>query len=718
MIKLSQANRQARIDTPLGEDALLLQHFSGSERLSRDFSYEAIVASEDPEVDGQAIVGKRVSATYFNEDGRQRHFNGFVSRFEYTQQLEEPVKLTSYSLTLVPWLWFLKHNQDCQIFQEMTAPDIIKQIFQELGFNDFRQELTETYAIREYCVQYRETDFDFVSRLMEEEGIFYYFEHTKDKHTLVMCDSTSGYFQLDEPEVRYTSVGQQHEEQLTEWRHVYEFRSGKVGRKDFNFKRPTDGLLTDRKSRVKFDGNSKLEVYDYPGRYDETDEGNRLTKVRLEELESEHDHVVGGGFYQTFTPGGKFAVSKHSRPSEEGKSYALVEVFTMFNSNLGFNQSEEIDFRNEFRCIPSETLFRPARTTVKPFVEGPQTAIIVTDGQEIVVDEHARVKVQFHWDRYGQKDINSSCWIRVSQAHAGQGWGMIDIPRQHEEVIVSFLDGDPDRPIITGRVYNGDNNPPFGLKGAGDNAKNKTRRGNTTKSYEADGFNEITMDDTAGEEQLRVHAQHNMDTVVLNDSKTRIHADRHQIIGTEEDGQKVGDQRELVWQDKHINVKRNQVEHIEGNAQMMIGNGEADSGGKLEVVVENQELRQIGDGGFHHDIAGDHVERVGGKYSLDVQGDHMSKCSGSVAMESGAMGEVHLKGGTKFVIDVGMSGQLSINGPGGFIKIDASGVTISGLMVKINSGGSSSSGGGCSVDAPDAPEEAVPIEPEQADRFK
>ncbi|MFK7768681.1 MAG: type VI secretion system Vgr family protein [Mariniblastus sp.] len=718
MIKLSQADRQARIDTPLGEDAFLLQHFSGIETLSRDFAYRATVVSENPEVDGQAIIGKRVSATYFNEDGRQRHFNGFVSRFEYVEQTEEPTNLTTYTMTIVPWLWFLKHNQDCQIFQEKTAPDIIKQIFQELGYNDFRQELNEEYPTREYCVQYRETDFDFVSRLMEEEGIFYYFEHSKDKHTLVMCDSPTGYFQLDEPEVRYTPIGQQHEEQLTGWRHVYEFRTGKVGQKDFNFKRPTDGLFTEKKSNVRFDGNSKLEIYEYPGLYDESDKGNRLTKVRLEELESEHNHVEGSGFYQSFTPGGKFVVSKHSRPTEEGKSYALVEVRTEFNSNFGFNQHDEVDFQNSFRCIPSETAFRPARVTRKPFVEGPQTAIVVTDGQEIVVDEHARIKVQFHWDRLGNKDINSSCWIRVSQAHAGKGWGMIDIPRQHEEVIVSFLDGDPDRPIITGRVYNGDNSPPFGLKGAGDNAKNKTRRGNTTKSYEADGFNEITMDDTAGEEQLRVHAQHNMDTVVLNDSMTRIHGNRHQIIGWEEDGQKGGDQREKVWQDKHINVKRNQVEHIEGNTQMMIGNGEADSGGKLEVVVENQELRTIGDGGFHHDIAGDHVERVGGKYSLDVGGDHATKCSGSVAMESGAMGEVHLKGGTKFVIDVGMSGQLSINGPGGFIKIDQSGVTISGLMVKINSGGASSSGGGCSVDTPTAPEEAVPIEPEQADRFK
>ena len=441
MIKLNQENRQARIDTPLGNDVLLLQQFSGTEALSQDYRYSMTVLSEDPSIDGNALVGKRISATYTDEDGRSRHFNGFVSRFEYNQQVEEPVKATSYSLEMVPWLWFLRHNTDCQIFQEMTAPDIIKQIFQELGYNDFRQELTESYPTREYCVQYRESDFNFVTRLMEEEGIFFYFEHTKDKHTMVMCDSPAGYYNLDETEVQYTPIGQTRVKQLSSWRHVYEFRPGKIAQKDFNFKKPTDGLVTDQTSRIAFEGSSNLEVYQYPGLYDESDKGGRLTKVRMEEIETDHDHVVGSGFYLNFAPGGKFDVHKHSRPGEEGRSYALVEVHTEFRSNLGFESYGGDDFTNEFKCIPAETAFRPHRGTVKPVVEGPQTAIVTTDGQEIVVDEHARVKVQFHWDRYGQKDVNSSCWIRVSQVHAGKGWGMIDIPRQHEEVIVSFLDG-------------------------------------------------------------------------------------------------------------------------------------------------------------------------------------------------------------------------------------------------------------------------------------
>jgi type VI secretion system secreted protein VgrG len=577
MINFVQEHRQARIDTPLGEDVLLLQHFSGVEALSKDFQYTMTVLSEDPAIDGNALVGKRISVTYVDEDGRKRFFNGFVSRFEYQEQVEEPVKATAYTLEMVPWLWFLRHNTDCQIFQEMTAPDIVKQVFQELGFNDFRQDLTESYPEREYCVQYRESDFNFVCRLMEEEGIFFYFEHNKDKHTMVMCDSPGGYYELSETDVQYTPIGQTRVKQLTSWRHVYEFRPGKIAQKDFNFKKPTDGLITDQKSQVSYDLSSKLEVYQYPGLYDESGKGDRLTKVRMQEIEAEHDHVVGSGFYLNFSPGGKFEIQKHSRPGEEGRSYALVEVHTEFHSNLGFESHEGDDFQNTFKCIPAETAYRPPRKTTKPVVEGPQTAIVTTDGQEIVVDEHARVKVQFHWDRYGQKDVNSSCWIRVSQVHAGQGWGMIDIPRQHEEVIVGFLDGDPDRPIITGRVYNGDNAPPFGLKGAGDNKTNKTRRGNTTKTYEGSGYNEMTMDDTEGKEQIRIHAQYNMDTVVENDETHTVHHDRTKKVDNNESNTIGVDQSSEVGNNRSMSVGVNHDESIGNNRRQKIRGDRAGS---------------------------------------------------------------------------------------------------------------------------------------------
>ena len=659
MIKLTQENRQAVIETPLGPDALMLQHFSGSESLSKDFSYTMTVLSEDAAIDGNALVGKRISITYCDEDDRKRHFNGFVSKFEYNQHVEEPVKSAAYTIEMVPWLWFLRHNSDCQIFQEMSAPDIIKQIFNELGYNDFRDELTETYPTREYCVQYSESDFNFVCRLMEEEGIFFYFEHTKDKHTLVICDSPSGYFDLQETEVQYSPRAQEQFKQLTSWRHVYEFRPGKVTQKDFNFKNPTDGLATNRTSKVKFEESSKLEVYQYPGLYDEESKGGRLTKVRLEELEAEHDHVVGSGSYLNFAPGGKFEVHKHIRPGEQGRSYALVEVHTEITSNLGFESHQGDDFTNSFRCIPAETAFRPVRTTPKPVVEGPQTAIVATDGQEIVVDEHARVKVQFHWDRYGQRDVNSSCWIRVSQHHAGKGWGMIDIPRQDEEVIVSFLNGDPDRPIITGRVYNGDNQPPFSLKGAGSNAENKTRRGNMTKSYEASGYNEMSMDDTAGQEQIRIHGQYNMDTTVQNDQTATVNNNRTKTIAVDETNS-IGNNRETsvgvnhtetVGVDQTMSVGSNQTLAVGANQSTTVGASQVNQVAMMlnEMIGANStesvgmtKMTTVG-AAMVETVGATKMTNVGQNYSLSV-GSKISIVCGDSKLMMEKNGKITLEG--------------------------------------------------------------------------
>jgi type VI secretion system secreted protein VgrG len=571
MIRLCQKNRQATIEMPSCPDTFKLQRFAGTESLSQPYFYTADVLSANANLRGDAIVGQPVSVAYYSEEGRERWFNGVVSRIEYNQQVEEPVNAASYTLEIVPQYWLLKHNRDCQIFQEQSVPDIVRAVFRKAGIRDFRFQLNEVYPKREYCVQYNESDFDFVSRLLEEEGIFYYFEHTKNNHTLVMADSPAGYFTLDDEEVRYSPEDRMHEQQLTCWRHAYEFRPGRVAQCDFNFKKPTDSLRTQDKLTLPYQGSSDLEVFEYPGRYVEGAEGDRLTRVRKEEIQAEHDRATGSGAYISFSPGGKFRIAQHARSQEEGKQYVITEITTRFASNLGFDSFEEEDYCNEFTCIPAETPFRPRRNTPKPFLDGPQTAIVVTDGQEIVVDEHARVKVQFHWDRYGNRDINSSCWIRVSQVHAGQGWGMVDIPRKDEEVIVSFLDGDPDRPIITGRVYNGLNQVPFGLKGAGANKDNKTRRGNTTKSYGSGGYNEMSMDDTAGKEQIRIHGQNNMDTTVQNDQTLTVNNDRTKTIANNETNSIGVDQTSEIGSNRKTSVGDNDTTNVAADQTASVG---------------------------------------------------------------------------------------------------------------------------------------------------
>ena len=705
MIATSQAHRQATIETPNCPHDFLLQNFHGYESLSRPFRFSANVLSQDANINGDAIVGQSVTITYFSEnrDESERYFHGIVSRIEYNEQVEAPVKMTSYSLEVVPQFWLLKHNRDCQIFQDMTAPEIIRTVFKEAAFNGFRLQLSESYEKREYCVQYNESDFDFVSRLMEEEGIYYYFEHSQGQHMMVLADSPAGYYALDEEDVRYAPVGRSHEKQLTSWSHAYEFRPGRVAQCDYNFKKPSNNLVTDDDLVVAYQGSASLEVFEYPGRYLEESHGDRLTRIRKEELQAEYDHVTGSGAYLSFAPGGKFQISDHSRTEEQGKLYTIIEVTTRFCSNIGFDGVKQEDFCNEFKCIPAETPFRPKRQTPKPFVEGPQTAIVVTDGQEIVVDEHARVKVQFHWDRYGQKDIASSCWIRVSQVHAGKGWGMVDIPRKDEEVIVSFLDGDPDRPIITGRVYNGDNQVPFGLKGAGDNKDNKTRRGNTTKSYGSDGFNEMTMDDTAGKEEIRIHGQNNMDTTVQNDQTLSVNNDRTKTIAN--------DETNSIGNNRSTEVAVNHTEDVGSDQSISVGASQTITVGMMKneaVGMMSNEVvgiaKTLNVGAAYSIVAGtmstivgytssekvnfSKTVTVGTNYSLDVGTDHAVKVGGSyalnvkdaVAVEAGDAVEIKC-GASKLRLE--SSGKVTIEGTE-FLFAASGSVKINGSIIDLN----------------------------------
>ncbi|MBN1853273.1 MAG: type VI secretion system tip protein VgrG, partial [Pirellulales bacterium] len=340
-----------------------------------------------------------------------------------------------------------------------------------LGFQDFKLKLSGNYPSHEYCVQYRETDFAFVSRLMEEEGIFYYFRHENGKHTLVLADDATAYYELDDSQVEFGDPNHTsgNQDQIKEWQHGYSYQPGKFAHTDYNFKTPAKILMATENTVVNFANNKAFEVYDYHGRHRDTERGRALARVRMEALEVSHNVAHGESTYRSFSPGGKFKFERHRTRAEVGQSYLLSYVETL--ASLGDSYitgvgEGEFEFKNRFRCISADTVYRPPSDTPKPVVEGPQTAVVVGPaGEEIYTDEHSRVKVQFHWDREGRKDEYSSCWIRVSQAHAGKGWGYIDIPRIGEAVIVDFLEGDPDAPIIIGRVYNANVMPPFPLDG-------------------------------------------------------------------------------------------------------------------------------------------------------------------------------------------------------------------------------------------------------------
>jgi type VI secretion system secreted protein VgrG len=698
----TQETRRFAIETPLGKDVLLLHAFTGKEEMSRLFSYSVDLLSSRDDIAPKEIVGKNVTLAIQYADTSWRHINGHVSRFAWTGMGD---RLNTYHAEVVPWLWFLTRTSDCRIFQQRTVPDIIEQIIKDLGFTNFTtDEIRGTHDPWDYCVQYRETDFNFVSRLMEHEGIFYFFKHEKGKHTLVLADQKVAYKEGRETQLEmHRQSGPELFDQVYSWEHAHEFRSGKWTQTDYNFETPSTSLLTHTNSVINLDGNTKLEFYDYPGAYEQKSEGNAETRLRMEEEEAPHDTVFGESTCRGFSPGVKFKIKKHPHKSEEGKSFVITSVShtalagSTYVGN-GDGSSGNL-YRNTFTCIPDAVTFRPARITRKPVVHGAQTAVVVgPKGEEIYTDKYGRIKVQFHWDREGKKDEKSSCWIRCAQISAGKNWGVMSIPRIGQEVVVTYLEGDPDRPLVTGVVYNAEQMPAYTLPDEKTKSWIKT---NTSKG--GDGFNEIRFEDKKDKEQVFIHAQRNMDTRVKNDCMERIGGNRHLIVGNENGG----DQRELVHNDKHLTVKGNQIELIEVDNRLTVG-------GDQDIVVRGTRA-QLVKGDDHVHVEGARFDKVDGDHWMDVA-MHRVKSRSDQFFDADQV--IAFKAGAHVIFEAGT--ELSLVAPGGFIHIGAGGVTIDGIMVWINSGGPGPgrfSGIGPTSGRPDA-REAAPIQPTEADNSK
>jgi type VI secretion system secreted protein VgrG len=643
-----QFERTLNIDTPLGADKLLLMAMSGQEGVSQLFQFNLELVSEDGNISFDDIVGKNCTIRIkLAEEGKFRYINGHISRFA---QVPSSSRMYHYQAELVPWVWFLTRASDCKIFQEKTVPDIIKKVFADLGFQDYADDTQGSFDPWEYCVQYRETSFNFVSRLMEEEGISYYFRHEDGKHTLVMFNAPSAVKPCEHAEkVRYERTGGEahfrfDEDVVLDFRLEEELRTGKYTQTDYNFKTPHTSLLSTVASTVSIGGNSRFELYDFPGEYETKGQGEQWTKLRMEEEESPHRVGTGQSLVRAFTPGYKFELSNAARSSQNGM-YMLTRVLhdateTEFHSGEG----STFKYTNQFTCVPAGAQYRPPRTTPKPLIHGMQTAFVVgPSGEEIYVDKYGRVKVHFHWDRVGKKDGTDTCWIRVAQPWAGKNWGHMWIPRIGHEVVVDFLEGDPDRPLIRCSVYNDDNMPPYTLP---DFMTVSTMKSRSTKQGGTSNWNEIRMEDKKGSEQLFIHAEKDMDLSVENESRTHVQARQHIQVDK--------DSKELLKANRHLHVKGNHMEAVDGDMSLKVN--------------------------------GSQQEKVGIKYAQDVGQ------------------EIHLKSGMKVVIEAGM--EITIKGAGGFIKIDPMGVTIVGTMVMINSGGAPGAGSGSSPTAPEDPDVA------------
>jgi len=706
----TQADRLIKIETPLGEDVLLLKGFWGQEGISQLFRFDLDLMTEGPPIDFNAIVGQNVTIHVELPEDKERYFNGYISRFAQTGS---ETGIIHYRAEVVPWLWFLTRTADCRIFQNKTVPDIIQKIFQDLGFSEYRFNLNAgTYNPREYCVQYRETDFNFVTRLMEQYGIFFFFEHEAAKHTLVMADAPSVHQTVPtQPHVHWEPVlsAQREDDVVYSLEFEKEFRPGKFAHTDYNFKTPSTSLAADEPSVIHIGGNDRYEIYDYPGEYPTKADGATIAKVRIQEEEAKHFIITGRSTCRAFTSGFTFNLLDY-KPDDLNQAYLLthvVHVGSVANAYAtGAVAGVKEDYANTFTCIPASVPFRPSQVTPKPIIQGSQTAVITGPaGEEIWTDNYGRVKVQFHWDREGQYDENSSCWIRVSQVHAGKGFGGIDTPRIGEEVIVGFLEGDPDRPIIVGRVYNAQNMPPNGLPGAGMISGLKS---NSTPG--GGGNNCIMMDDTKGNELYSMNAQFNCTENVGNDRTTTIGVneslsvgtDRSETVGSNETIQVGADQKISVGANQTIDVGAAQTETIGASCSQSVGSSKTETisvakalsigaayqvsvGAAMNETVGAAKLEEIG-GAKVVGVGGLSSENVGVSKSTNAGSNISEKAGGNISENAG--GNISEKAGGNISSSAG--GKMSLDAGGDFsAKTDASASIDAASSLVLKCGGAS-----------------------------
>jgi len=645
----TQENRSIKIDTPLGKDVLLLVRCAGTEEISSLFSFDLEMLSENHNIAFKDIVGKNVTVAIILADGGKRYFNGIISRFSQGRgggDAGGDPRFSNYTATMVPFFWLLTRTSDSRIFQGLSVPDIVEKILKEKEVLDYEIKLHSSYDKRDYCVQYRETDFNFVSRLIEEEGIYYFFKHEDKKHILVLSDVPDEHKPCPNQETaRYqiSAGGQLEEDMLKSLDIAQEIRVGKYTLKDFNFETPATDLKVEVPSQQAL-GPGEREVYDYPGGYGKRAEGDRLANIRMQEEEAAVTTINGSGSCRAFTSGFKFELRDYYRDDMNNKAFVLTSIHHEASQEyVPSERDTELSYSNNFSCIPFNVPFRPRRRTPGPVVEGIQTAIVVgPKGEEIYPDEHARVKVQFHWDREGMRDENSSCWIRVSQVHAGAGFGGIDIPRIGEEVIVDFIEGDPDRPMITGRVYNGNNKPPTSLPEAGMVSGLKS---NSTPG--GGGDNTITLDDTKGKEKITIHGQYDMNTTVDHDQTLTVHNNRTGTIDV--------DDTETVGNNQTINIGANQSVSVGANKTETIGVAKALTIGAAYQVSVGAVMNETVGAAKMEEIGGSKVVAVGGSSSENVAAKKSVNAGASIKLNSP---KIDLLAGSKLLAQSG--GKLDV----------------------------------------------------------
>ena len=687
---LTQANHEVTISTALADDILLFERMNGAEQLGRPFEYHVQLVSAHPDVKIADVLGKPMAVKVALPGGGARVFHGIVTRFASSGWNG---RFARYEATLRPWLWLLTRSSNCRIFQAKSVVDIVKLVCTGGPYggnvNVDVSALTGTYPELDFCVQYRETDFAFVSRLLEGAGIYYFFRHEVARHTMVLADAYGAHATAPNyATIRFAGEegrGIVDEEAVHQWLAAGEIQSGRYVLDDFDFVQAmasTSGALLVNSAIAAPFAQPDYEMYDYPGGYVAAGHGTGLARARMESLHGQGEEITGQTNARGVAPGVLFALAEHPRDDQNrtvlvtGASYDITDAPYASSSD-----GAVFDFRCSFTAVGKEYSYRPLPVTPRPVVRGPQTAMVVGKaGEEIWTDQHGRIKVQFHWDRVGADDENSSCWVRVQQAWAGKGWGTVFLPRIGMEVVVTFLEGDPDRPLVTGCVYNGDAPPPYALPG------NQTQSGiKTNVSKGGGGFNEMRFEDSKDAEEIFVQAERNHTRIVKNDDVLK--------VGFEKADK--GDQTITIKNDQGTDVGHDQVNKIGNDRSMEVGHDQT-------CKIGNDRSSEIGNDDkltVKHDrtvaVTGNHVETVEGKQTVTITGDQ--GITGKAKIEITATTSIELKVGGSSIkieparitikstaVEVVADGNASVNA-NGMLELKAGGVaSLAGSLVKVN----------------------------------
>ena len=606
------------ISSPLPATDLIFESMATTAGLSMLDEIQLTLVSPSANLSPEALLGKPVTVTVALPDDAKRYFNGYVTRFAIGAHRGRHY---GYQATVRPWLWFLTRTSDCRIFQEMSVPDIVKKVFEDHSVALFEFKLFRSYRKWTYCVQYRESDFNFVARLLENEGIYWYFKHTDGKHKLILVDSQSAHDAVPNhdtlPYYENAAGAPPDTEFVSNWTFSREVKTGKSVLASYDFERPSTNLKVE-KEKTRSHDLGDYEMFDYQGDYIQSADGTQLAEDRVDELQARFQLLRGTSNGHSIEAGHLLKLSHHPRDDQNAEYLVTAMSIHAHNDSHESGSGGSGGYDCSFSAIPSAQQFRPPRRTPKPFVQGPQTAVVVgPGGEEIFTDKYGRVKVQFHWDRYGKKDDKSSCWVRVSHPWAGKNFGGMHVPRIGQEVVVGFLEGDPDQPLITGRVYNAEQMPPWDLPA------NATQSGILTRSSKGGGYgnaNAIRFEDKQGSEQLWIHAEKNQDIEVENDETHWVGHDRTKTIDHDETSHIKHDRTETVDNNETITIHANRTEVVDKEESITI------HGGRTEIVDKEESISIHGgrtekvDKDESITIGGGRTETVANNESITING--------------------------------------------------------------------------------------------------